>query len=147
MANHLRGLPMRQSTYSKAVKMVSLAADVMKKNRVEHLVCRHCAKNWGRRRGLCSPCYEVFRDLYPVRPNPTILSPARPAQAATQAQPGSEEKIRVLCERYKNQEELWHPDDNRLPLVRFHGHDSEGAPRPLPRHLWAPLQPDRPGFD
>lgn len=108
-------------------------------DRVQHLVCRHCGKNWGRRRQLCSPCYEVFRDLYPVRENPTILAAVRPAQRPTEARPGSEEKIRVLCERHQNREELWHPADNRMPIVRFNGPNQENETRALARQLWAAL--------
>jgi hypothetical protein len=84
--------------------------------------CRHCQRpeaKVNRPRGLCWHCYYKpgVRDLYPStskhgqrgvggdnhrRPLP---------QEPTQAQCGSEGKIRVLEERAARGEQLWHPDD------------------------------------
>ncbi len=49
-----------------------------------------------------------------VRPwsRPATPAPAAPAEPTT-ALPGSEEKIRVLAERFARGEDLWHPDDAR----------------------------------
>jgi hypothetical protein len=35
----------------------------------------------------------------------------------TDAQPGSPEKFRVLCERVSRGQHLWHPDDNNRPIA------------------------------
>jgi hypothetical protein len=79
--------------------------------------CRHCGRESASRpRGLCWPCYytPAIRVLYASQARYGLASGNRraplPAEPTT-ARPGSEEKIRVLCERAARHETRWHPDD------------------------------------
>ena len=82
--------------------------------------CRHChTAPIARPRGLCWACYyrPGVRDLYPSTSkfgcrgigngHKNTLLPDRP----TCALPGTEAKIRVLGERARLGQSLWHPDD------------------------------------
>ena len=60
--------------------------------------CYTCNNRLGRRGGA---------------PQPSRLN--APLPAPTDALPGTEEKIKVLMERYERNEQLWHPADRRLP--------------------------------
>lgn len=86
--------------------------------------CRHCGLKFSSRpRGLCWTCYYTpgVPDQYPstspyayrgiANDNSSSPLPAEPTGAA----PGSEEKIRILCERAARGELLFHPGDARLP--------------------------------
>ena len=82
----------------------------------ERPMCKHCKERVVcRPRGLCWNCYHSpARKSYPVKIegyNGRVVSggPCEP----TDAIPGSEEKIRVLAQRVKSGQELWHPLDNR----------------------------------
>ena len=86
--------------------------------------CRHCRKRPAKRptnrptnrRGLCSRCYAVLdireqyrgecADAYGCFFHDEPLPPF-----ATDAQPGSEAKLLVLCERVRLRQGLWHPKD------------------------------------
>jgi hypothetical protein len=82
--------------------------------------CRHCRKSLiSRPRGLCWSCYYTpgVREKFPTTSKygrrgvgNFYGSPPRPF-APTGAHPGSAEKIAVLAERVRLQQELWHPDD------------------------------------
>jgi hypothetical protein len=51
--------------------------------------------------------------------DPDFLGPA-PLPAPTDAPPGSRRKVRVLTERFRLRQELWHPDDARAdPRLGF----------------------------
>lgn len=39
----------------------------------------------------------------------------------TTARPGTEQKIRIMEERRKNGEQLFHPEDNNQPVLRQYG--------------------------
>jgi hypothetical protein len=87
-------------------------------------VCRHCSQRRPRHggRGLCWSCHANLniRRLYgPVSPRGNKAATNdeklhRPLPVPTVAEPGSEEKIRVLCQRVENGELLKHPDDREL---------------------------------
>ena len=89
------------------------------------MMCRHCQKkNSNRPRGLCGTCYHApgVRDLYPstskfARRGVTDFNgrSSLPTEA-TEAMPGSEEKILILIERAQLSQSLWHPED-RMPLT------------------------------
>lgn len=98
--------------------------------------CRHCGqrKRSRSRRGLCRTCHDTpaVRALYPGRdtgrgrpcpargnksPNAKGLAPRLPCEP-TDAEPGTEEKIRVLAERLRLRQQLWHPLDAKLPAGR-----------------------------
>ena len=91
------------------------------------LPCRNCGVGQAvRARGLCDPCYKdpEIRASFPLLSDEkdwsrggriSQPSPKLPA-AATDAIPGSEEKISVLTERISNGEALWHPGDLRIDL-------------------------------
>ncbi len=83
-------------------------------------ICRHCNLHpVNRPRGLCWSCYYApgVRELYPstskyarrgvgnFNGNPDLPS------EATDALPGTEEKIAVLARRAALRQSLWHPDD------------------------------------
>lgn len=90
-------------------------------------LCQHCnVKPIGRARRLCWGCYDALdvRALYPpiimgleygmfFHDEPAPLLP-------TSALQGSEEKIRVLCERVELHQGLWHPDDPGARGPRHH---------------------------
>lgn len=86
------------------------------------MLCRHCGRNGPRAgRGLCIACYAkpAVRSRYPLlcahgHPGEADFNgTARPAERATDAVPGSEEKIAILTERAAERRELWHPEDGR----------------------------------
>ena len=43
---------------------------------------------------------------------------ATPVESATNARPGTKEKIAVLAERAGREQELWHPDDGKRINVK-----------------------------
>lgn len=76
--------------------------------------CRHCHQlAWLKPRKLCYTCYETqwIRDLYPPKFTVRKAGAITPASAPTSARPGSEEKIRVMTERYARNEAIFHPQD------------------------------------
>lgn len=90
-------------------------------------LCRNCRRPRTSKRfcrGLCHPCYEdiTIRKKYPSQ-SPygnrmgdsnieyDFEGPAKMPRTATDARPGSQEKIRVLRQRFKRKQSLWHPDD------------------------------------
>lgn len=86
--------------------------------------CRHCkAKPTNRPRGLCWTCWRApgVKELYPPTSryanrgvaDRTSSHDVLPVEA-TDAEPGSEEKVRVLCERAARGEALHHPGDARV---------------------------------
>lgn len=83
-------------------------------------VCRHChGKPVGRPRGLCWTCYYApgVRDLYPSDPKYSrhgLDTRGGDLPEPTDAEPGSEAKILVLCARAAKNQQLWHPDDRHL---------------------------------
>src|SRR2546423_7813948 len=86
--------------------------------------CRHCGRDRvNRPRGLCWTCYYTpgVRERYPStskfarRGVGNFCGAAPLPEFATDAMPGSEEKILILMERAARREALFHPDDN--PLV------------------------------
>ena len=95
------------------------------------MLCRHCHnRKPNRPRGLCWTCYYApgVRDQYPIDSrfatagvrdfNGRRPLPRRP----TNALPGTPEKVKVLCERARLFQTLWHPldatiDDATLPTV------------------------------
>src|SRR5205085_7778022 len=93
---------------------------------VEPMLCRHCQRvKSNRRRGLCWSCYYTpgVRELYPSTSkfarrglgNFTGYAPL--PETPTNAMPGSEEKIQVLCERARLKQALFHPLDSiALPV-------------------------------
>lgn len=81
--------------------------------------CRHCrVTRMIRSRGLCGRCHRTpaIKARYPiaVRTLPDMFNvkprPCRP----TTAGPGTEEKIRVMAERFRRGEAIFHPSDPRL---------------------------------
>jgi hypothetical protein len=86
-------------------------------------VCRHCASDRRvYRRGLCRRCHgdPAVRQLYPavgtraddgfgIGPGPK--GGRQLAEDPTPAVPGTEEKVRVLCERARLGQVLFHPLD------------------------------------
>lgn len=83
-------------------------------------ICKHCGKNKvNRPRGLCWSCYYTpgVKDQHPStskyarRGRGNLTGDAPMPLAPTLATPGSEEKIRVLEERVRRGESLWHPSD------------------------------------
>jgi len=86
--------------------------------------CKHCKKEPATRpRGLCGRCYRDFsiRVKYPYKPskhNPpgsgqdfNGTSRLKLPDEATETVPGSDERIRVLRERVRKKQNLWHPGD------------------------------------
>lgn len=86
-------------------------------------LCRHCRKSSvNRPRGLCWNCYYTpgVKDLYPSTSkyarkgiggdNHRSILP----RELTIAEPGSPEKVAVMCERAARGESLFHPDEPRL---------------------------------
>jgi len=86
------------------------------------MICRHCQKvKANRPRGLCWSCYYTpgVREKFPSTSkfarrgvsdfNGKIRLPATP----TDAEPGSEEKLRILEERARLGLSLFHPEDAR----------------------------------
>ena len=93
-------------------------------------MCRHCQKvRSNRPRGLCWSCYYTagVRELYPStskfahRGVGNFCGTAPLPDHATDAVPGSEEKIMILIERAEKCQSLFHPDDNctAVPVVEL----------------------------
>ncbi|HKA07074.1 MAG TPA: hypothetical protein VKD71_07430 [Gemmataceae bacterium] len=94
------------------------------------MICRHCLRSRvNRPRGLCWSCYyrPGVREQYPstskfARRGLGNFCGAAPLPAiATQAAPGSEEKIAVLSQRVQNGQSLWHPNDLTLETAPING--------------------------
>jgi hypothetical protein len=85
-------------------------------------LCRHCQKvKSNRPRGLCWSCYYTpgVRDLYPstskfARRGVADFNGRAKMPEPTAALPGSVEKVRVLEERARLGQQLWHPLDAKL---------------------------------
>ncbi|MBY0521815.1 MAG: hypothetical protein K2R98_00360 [Gemmataceae bacterium] len=83
------------------------------------MLCRHCNQvRSNRPRGLCWSCYYTpgVRDLYPstskfARRGVSDFNGKAHTAAPTIALPGSPEKVAILEERARLQQELWHPAD------------------------------------
>jgi hypothetical protein len=60
---------------------------------------------------------------YNPEPEPILKMPA-----PTQHRPGSEEKILVLINRVASGENLYHPDDGKLPIVKHHSDSKQSLP-------------------
>ncbi len=84
------------------------------------MMCRHCGRvRVSRPRGLCWVCYYTpgVRDHYPSTSkfarrgvpdcNGRVPLPPEP----TTAMPGTPEKVRILEQRARNRQALWHPHD------------------------------------
>ena len=100
------------------------------------IICRRCNTNFARRRHLCAPCYAADGINYPcVSPVP-VLQPTMAAQVPTDAHPNTPEKLDVLCRRYENREELWHPQDEKGPKVFVNGISQTAKARPILRRAW-----------
>jgi hypothetical protein len=93
-------------------------------------MCRHCQKvRSNRPRGLCWTCYYTpgVRDLYPStskfarRGVGNFCGTAPLPDAATDAVPGTEEKILILMERAAKRQALFHPADNctAVPVLQL----------------------------
>src|SRR5262245_32627480 len=91
-------------------------------------MCRHCQKvRSNRPRGLCWTCYYTpgVRELFPStskfarRGVGNFCGTAPLPDLATDAAPGTEEKIQILMERATKRQALFHPDDNSdaVPLA------------------------------
>lgn len=85
-------------------------------------ICRNCQnKKANRPRGLCWTCYYTpgVREQFPStskfarRGVEDFNGKATPCEP-TEALPGTPEKVRVLMERARLGQQLWHPDDARL---------------------------------
>ena len=100
------------------------------------IICRKCGVNFSRRRHLCAPCYAEYGINYPCFKPVAVLKPTMPAQVPTDASPNTPEKLAVLCQRYENQEELWHPQDEMGPKVFVNGIDQTAKERPILRRVW-----------
>jgi hypothetical protein len=86
-------------------------------------MCCHCkVKRAYRPRGLCGRCYltPAIRTLYSLPEevlNKDVYRKGRDSHCnrkmpeRTDAMPGTPEKVRVMMERLRNGEELFHPDD------------------------------------
>jgi len=88
-------------------------------------LCRHCQTcKANRPRGLCWTCYYAHgvRELYPstsqfaCRGRRDRNGSSPPAPFATDAEPGSPEKVAILEERANMRVQLWHPLDARVEL-------------------------------
>jgi hypothetical protein len=98
-------------------------------------ICCHCGKNpVNRPRGLCWTCYYApgVREQHPSTSKYARRgvgnfngNPDLPAEA-TEAAPGSAEKIEILARRAAMRMALWHPEDasaapsnpDRIPILR-----------------------------
>jgi len=84
--------------------------------------CDHCivGQGWTKRRRLCDDCWkdEAVREFYGGKDGlveSDRLKEVSPPQTPCTAEPGSDEKIKVLSERYANGESLHHPQDKKVP--------------------------------
>jgi ribosomal protein L37E len=84
------------------------------------MLCRHCGRvRVNRPRGLCWSCYYTpgIRERYPsyskfARRGLGIGGGHPPLPPTpTSARPGTPEKVRVMEQRARNHQSLWHPDD------------------------------------
>ncbi len=90
-------------------------------------LCRHCQKvKSNRPRGLCWSCYYTpgVRDLYPstskfARRGVADFNGRARLPEPTDALPGTPEKVRVLEERARLGQALWHPLDAKLDLRKL----------------------------
>ena len=93
-------------------------------------MCRHCQKvRSNRPRGLCWTCYYTpgVRELYPStskfarRGVGNFCGTAPLPDSATDAGPGTEEKILILMERAAKRQALFHPGDNSdaVPVLQL----------------------------
>lgn len=89
------------------------------------MLCRHCQRVPSNRpRGLCWTCYYTpgVREQYPStsryarRGLDDFSGPSPEPVLPTAAPPGSEEKVRVLMERARRGQSLWHPADAPMDL-------------------------------
>jgi hypothetical protein len=87
-------------------------------------LCKHCRRPQRslRTRGLCQPCYNVpsVREKFPIEGGLVAACARRGVGHSgaglpepTDARPGSEAKVRVLEERARLGQALWHPLDSR----------------------------------
>lgn len=115
----------------RAVRATFPAEPAVRKPRT---TCVHCSKNLcNRPRGLCWHCYHSpgVKDKYPSTSkyarrgvgNHTGVQPL-PARATT-AEPGTEEKVRVMMERAARGESLFHPLDPVIERTAFHSRAGE----------------------
>src|SRR5581483_10972436 len=90
-------------------------------------LCRHCQKvKSNRPRGLCWSCYYTpgVRELYPstskfARRGVADFNGRAKMPEPTDALPGTPEKVRVLEERARLGQQLWHPLDAKLDLRKL----------------------------
>lgn len=90
-------------------------------------LCRHCQKvKSNRPRGLCWSCYYTpgVRELYPstskfARRGVADFNGRARMPEPTAALPGTSEKVRVLEERARLGQQLWHPLDAKLDLRKL----------------------------
>lgn len=106
--------------------------------------CKHCKRpSWYLKRLLCKRCYYTpeIRELYPIKPvqertdgsvvansyqSNSNLRPRILPRQATDARPGTLEKIMILEQRADAGEDLFHPDDLTAIVSTFewaHGTD------------------------
>lgn len=86
--------------------------------KIKHRTCKVCGTAVSNPRyfGHCDVCWmQAVPPEWKKRfPAPKEKLPKEP----TDAMPGTEEKVRVLEERAKNNEPLWHPDDAGMDPLR-----------------------------
>jgi hypothetical protein len=89
------------------------------------MLCRHCNRVPSNRpRGLCWSCYYKpgVRELYPStskfarRGVEDHIGKVPLAATATDALPGSPEKVLILIERASKRQSLWHPHDAPMDI-------------------------------
>jgi len=91
------------------------------------MFCRHCGTGpVNRPRGLCWSCYYTpgVRELYPstskfARRGVADFNGRAKMPEPTAALPGTAEKVRVLEERARLGQQLWHPLDAKLDLRKL----------------------------
>ena len=89
------------------------------------MMCRHCQRvKSNRPRGLCWSCYYTpgVRDLFPstskfARRGIHDFNGRAQQPEPTTALPGTSEKVRVLEERARLGQALWHPLDAQLEMA------------------------------
>ena len=106
--------------------------DAERARRPKPAVCLNCqnpARSVNRPRGLCWGCYYTpgVKELYPPaspyarRGIGNVNRTSRLPAAATDAEPGTAEKVAVMCERAARGESLFHPGDPKV-LARAGGY-------------------------
>lgn len=88
------------------------------------MICRHCQRvKSNRPRGLCWSCYYApgVREQFPstskfARRGISDFNGRAQLPEPTAALPGSAEKVRVLEERARLGQALWHPHDARVDV-------------------------------